>query len=121
MGRLRSGFDHGPCPSKYGRVWKHNPVLIRFQCWLIDYTSLPHISMYFLDKHQLSRLQFHAGSVRSRGCLLSNSLQILEFSMEFPTHDGSWGRDDLGFLLVRLSSGDGRLAPIGVVLYSRSP
>ena len=54
------------------------------------------------------------------GCLLSNSChESLEFSMLFPTADGSWGREDLGFLPAKASNGDGRLAPMGVVLYCK--
>ena len=51
------------------------------------------------------------------GCLLSNSWQILEVFMLFPTADGSWGNVDLGFLPVNASNSDGRLALMGVVLY----
>ena len=36
--------------------------------------------------------------------------------MLFPTADGNWGNEDLGFLLVKASNGDGRLALMGVVL-----
>ena len=59
--------------------------------------------------------------VEALGCLLSNSYRILEISMLFPTADGSCGREDLGFLPVRASKGDGRLEPIGVVLYCIRP
>ena len=41
--------------------------------------------------------------------------------MLFPTADGSWGNVDLGFLPVKASNGDGRLALMGVVLYCIRP
>ena len=52
------------------------------------------------------------------GCLLKSSFQILEFSMLFPTADESWGS---GVVQVKASNGDGRLAPMGVILYSSRP
>ena len=55
------------------------------------------------------------------GCLLSSASQILEVSRLFPTADGSWDSEDLGFLPVKASNGDGRLEPMGVVLYYMKP
>ena len=49
------------------------------------------------------------------GCLLSNSLRILEVSMLCPMLDGTWGRFKCGFLPVNISNGDGSVDEIGVV------
>ena len=49
------------------------------------------------------------------GCLLSNSLRILEVSMLCPILDGTWGRFKRGFLPVNISNGDGSVDEIGVV------
>ena len=57
--RLSSGLDHWSCTSQYGIVWKLNPIWFRFLCLLVDHTSFPYISMYFLHENRLSLLKFH--------------------------------------------------------------
>ena len=65
MRRWRPWFDHVPGPSQYGIVWKSHPIEIRLSCWLVDSGCSPNISIHFLDKNRLSRLQIHGscGSV----------------------------------------------------------
>ena len=59
MRRWRPWLDYWSGPSQYGIVWKSNPIGIRLSCWLIDSGCSPNISIHFLDKNRLSRLQIH--------------------------------------------------------------
>ena len=46
-------------PSQNGTVWKLDPVGIRFLGWLVNNSSLPDVSMYFLHEDRLSWFEFH--------------------------------------------------------------
>ena len=97
--QYESGSDAG---------WSIVPVFHTFPCTSLINTGCPG-SNSMMDP------------LEALGCLLSNSWQILEVSMLFPTADGSWGNVDLGFLPVNASNGDGRLALMSVVLYCIRP
>ena len=43
-------------PSKNGTAWKLDPVGIGFLGWLVNNSSLPDMSMYFLHEDRLSRV-----------------------------------------------------------------
>ena len=81
--------------------------------------------MHFLDKKLVVQVSNSVAPVEVdivAGCLLSNSLRILEVSMLCPITGWNLGKvSNVAFLPVNISNGDGSVDEIGVVRYCRRP
>ena len=89
-------------------------------CWLVKSGCSPNISMHFLDKNWLSRLQF-CGSCGSSGRLSPQQFLANPGGVHVVPYTGLELEEGLnhGFLPVNISNGDRRVDEIGVVLYCK--
>ena len=78
-------------PSQDGTVWKLDRVGIRLLGWLVNDSSLPDISLYFLHENRLSWFELHGIAGGNTGLAFD---EFLENSGNF--HRLLNGQRDLG-------------------------
>ena len=104
IGRLRSGLDHGFCPSRYGIIWKLGPIWLRFLCWLVNCTSFPYISSHFFHEYRLSWFEFHRIVGGSAGLSFHQLLMYSGIFHRFPISYTGWNLGKRGSWLASSQS-----------------